>query len=348
MQDYGKRRDFMAQWKDVYFRENSSDKGENPAIGSSACFDIITKQEPLADPSILIGADRDKNNSESMNARMNNYIYVRGNNNAGKEQSGQVYLYYAPASLLLYPMIWKDNVIKLGGGKDHFDFSVKSGNQFVCWDDTQGGFFWNPQMIYHDHYCLISRAVTKDHPAEIPKASDIESFGKFISTNRSYGWRNVTVTDRNTADFSQTVDYDQGGTAYTMHIILTCKDAPVGAEVAFDCPTQGPKPLIHMKRTKITTPNQDLGLVCNVPANFNGKITYYYWANGKKPGDNFSLELHCVVFTASDNVLYPYARHYEELGFKLPRELRAEMRIGDSIGPERALILGQYSTQMKG
>lgn len=335
----------MEQWKDVYFRESSIDKGENPAKGSCSCFDIITKQEPLADPSRLIGTDKDTNNSEEMNARMNNYIYVRGNNNAGKDQSGQIYLYYTPASLLLYPMKWKDNTIKLGSGKDYYDFSVKKGKQFVCWDDTQGGFFWNPQVIQHDHYCLISRAVTKDHPADIPKASDIESFGKFISTNRSYGWRNVTVVDRNTADFSQSVDYDQGDTGYDMHIILSCRDVPVGAEVAFDCPA--PKVNIHMKRTKITTPNQDLGILCSIPANFKGEITYYYWANGKKPGDNFKIDLHCVVFTRESNALYPYAKHYEELGFKLSRNVREGMRVGDSIGPERAIILGQYSTQMK-
>ena len=337
----------MALWRDIYFRENKDDKGENPAGGSSSCFDIITRREPYANPSVLIGADKDKNSSENLNARMNNYIYVRGNNNAGKKQSGQIYLYYSKASLLLYPMLWKENLIRVGGNKDCFDFSVEKGKQFVCADNQQGCFMWNPEMISNDHYCLISRAVTADHPAPIPQASDIESFGKFISTNRSYGWRNVTVLDNRSADFSQTVSYEQGGIGYQMHILLSCRDVPVGAEVAFDCPAPGTSPQIHMERTKITTPNQDLGIVCNVPAGFKGDITYYYWANGKKPGNEFQIKLHCVVFVPNNHVLHPYAKHYEELGFELPGKLRANLGIGESIGPETGLILGEYATQVK-
>lgn len=338
----------MKQWNDVYFRANANDNGSYPTEGcQSSCFDIITKQEPLSNPSVLINSDWNKNDSQSMNARMNNYIYVRGKNLAGKKQEGQVYLYYAPASLLLYPFLWENNIIQVGGEKNCFDFSVNKDEKFVCADNTQGCFSWTPQMITKDHYCLISRAVTKDHPADIPKASDLTTFGKFISTNRSYGWRNVTVIDRNTADFSQTIDYSQGDQGYTMHIILSCKDVPIGAEVAFDCPSPGANPHIHMERTKITSNNQDLGIMCDIPAGFTGKITYYYWANGKKPGDNFEIQMHCVAFVYPDHILYPYAKHHEELGFSLPRSLRETMRLGASIGPEYGIILGQYSSQMK-
>lgn len=338
----------MAQWNDIFFRANKNDNGAYPTEGcQSACFDIITRQAPLKDPSILINNDWNENQSQDMNARMNNYIYVRGNNLSGKQQTGQVYLYYSPAQLLLYPTLWKDNIIQVGGHSDYFDFSVEKDGKFICADSSQGTFVWNPQLITNDHYCLISRAVTKDHTAPIPNASDVVNFGKFISTNRSYGWRNVTVTDRNTADFSQTVNYEQGTTGHTMHIILSCKDVPVGAEVAFDCVAPGPSPSIHMERTKITTSNQDLGIICEIPANFTGEITYYYWGNGKLPGDNFEITLHCVVFTHASHPLYQYAKHYEELGFAFPRQMRSNMKLGDSIGPEHGIILGQYSSQIE-
>lgn len=338
----------MARWNDVYFRANQKDTGSYPNDGcQSSCFDIITRQDPLKEPEILIGDNWNKNESQDLNARMNNYIYVRGSNLAGKKQTGKVYLYYSPAHLLLYPSLWQNNVIKVGGQKDCFAFSAEKDGKFLCSDDTQGCFSWNPQMITNDHYCLISRAVTQDHPAPIPTASDVTDFGKFISTNRSYGWRNVTVIDRNSADFSQSVSYDQGTQAHTMHFILSCKDVPVGAEVALDCVTPGPKPLIHMNRTKVTSSNQDLGIVCEVPAGFKGEITYYYWANGKMPGDNFEINLHCVVFTSEQHPLREYAKHYEKLGFSLPKQLRQSMRVGESIGPEYAIILGQYSTHMQ-
>lgn len=338
----------MSIWNDVYFRANVNDNGDYPSTGcQSSCFDIITRQAPLKNPDTLIRDDWNNNVCEELNARMNNYIYVRGRNLAGKKQTGKVYLYYSKANLLLYPSFWQDNVIKVGGNKDCFDFSVEKDGKFLCSDSSQGTFAWAPEMITNNHYCLISRAVTEDHPAPIPSASDVVDFGRFISTNRSYGWRNVTVIDRNTADISQTVHYDQGETSHTMHIILSCKDVPVGAEVAFDCVTPGPKPMIHMERTKITTPNQDVGIICDVPANFSGDITYYYWANGKKPGDNFKISLHCVIFTSENHELRQYAKHYEELGFALPHSMREQMKIGNSIGPEYGIILGEYSSQMK-
>lgn len=336
----------MAVWNDIYFRESKGDPGNNPGSGTSSCFDIITRQEPYQNPSILIGTDKDKNNSQNLNAGMNNYIYVRAVNNAAKTQNAKIYLYYSKASLLLYPTLWQQNIIKTGGGKEYFEYSAKQNEMFVCADDKQGVFFWNPALISGDHYCLVSRAVTSDHPAVIPKVSDVKNFGKFISQNRSYGWRNVTVVDSG-VDFSQTVSYDQGEEGATMHIILSCKNAPVGSEVAFDCPTAGPSPLIHMNRTKITEPNQDLGIVCDVPANFHGDITYYFWGHGKQPGENFSIELNCVIFVSKSDSLYCYAKHYEELGFALPKSQREAMRLGGSIGPTYGLRLGQYATVMK-
>ena len=338
----------MQQWQDIYFRSSKDDQGMYPTSGCmSSCFDIITRQEPLSDPSSLIKGDWGKNNSQNLNARMNNYIYVRGKNLSEKTQDGKVYLYYSRAKLLLYPNFWSKNIITLGGGSDHFDLSVDKGKSFVCSDDKQGCFYWTPEMITNDHYCLISRVVTKDHPADIPSASNVTDFGKFISENRSYGWRNVTVIDRDSADFSETQEYDQGDEGCEMHIILSCKDLPIGSEVAFDCPTPGPSPLIHMSRTKITENNQDVGIVCNVPAGFHGNITYYYWGNGKLPGDNFSITLNCVVFVQANHVLYQYAKHHEELGFSFPKSLRDELRLGGSIGPQRGIILGQYSSQIE-
>ena len=52
------------------------------------------------------------------------YIYLRASNLAGKDQKGRFYLYWAKASLLLYPNFWKDQVIKTQNGQDYYEFSV--------------------------------------------------------------------------------------------------------------------------------------------------------------------------------------------------------------------------------
>lgn len=216
----------MGQWNDVYFRSNKDDSGKCPIGGClSGCFDIITRNEPLKNPSALIGDDWNKNDSKNLNANMNNYIYVRGKNLAGKKQTGQVYLYYSKAALLLYPSEWEKNTVKTGAGKNFFDYTVDTNSNFLCYDNTQGGFVWNPTMITNDHYCLVSRSVTNDNPAPIPKTSDVRDFAKFIANNRSYGWRNVTVVDTDAPTFTTNVYYNQGTEADDIHFILSCKDA---------------------------------------------------------------------------------------------------------------------------
>lgn len=331
-------------WNDVYFRTNKDDVGKCPTDGClSSCFDIITKRDPLSDPAVLIDGDWDKNASEDLTAGMNNYIYVRGQNPTDAQKDVAVHLYYSRANLLLYPSEWQEQEIPCGTSKNGVKLSVGPKEKFICLGDDKTVFWWKPEMITKDHYCLISRACTAEHPADIPLASDIDTFAKFISTNRSYGWRNVSVVDGDRADKEVEINYTQGTKGHDMHILLSCIDAPIGAEVAFDCPTL---PGMHMTRTKITSHDQDLGVVCYVPDNFTGKITYYYWANGQRGGDNFKLTLHAVYFVPTSSELYQYAKHYEELGFKFAHKDREMLRLGNSIGPERGIILGQYSTEI--
>lgn len=99
-----------------------------------------------------------------------------------------------------------------------------------------------------------------------------------------------------------------------------------------------------MNRTKITTANQDIGVVCHVPANYSGTITYNYWGNGGIPGDNFSLTMQGVIFVSSYDELYQYAKHSEELGFLFTKNQLSAMNL-NTIEPVRGIILGQYKTE---
>lgn len=338
------------KWNDVFFRATQNDKGERVLSGSvNSCFDIITRTEPYKDLNDLTTKDGwEKNESQELTAKMNNFIYVRGTNLADKPQSGSVYLYYTPASLLLYPGLWKNNIIKVGDKDECFTFkNLEKGQQTVFADIEHGTFSWRPDPLSRDHYCLISRVSTADHPAQIEDIKNIDDFGEFISTNRSFGWRNISVTDRNSPQWSMPVHYEQGDTGSVMHFILSCKNAPVGTEVALSCPSGGPNPPIHMPRTKITEPNQDLGVICDVPANFSGEITYYFWSNNIQGGANMEIALHAVYFVQDDHKLCQYAKHHKELGFKFSNEQCRQLKLGKSIGPEKGIILGQHTTQIR-
>jgi hypothetical protein len=329
----------MAQWNDVYLRANLSDDGQYPRAGTlSDCPDIIPSGiYPTENPQQYFLVDNwNKDIGKDLTAKMQNYIYIRAKNLAGKTQTGKLFLYYSKASLLLYPNFWKNNLIKIANGKDSFDFSVNKDGKVLSFDDKQGTFIWSPEMISNDHYCLIGRIVTPDHPNPIPDAGDIDSFAEFISKNPNYGWRNVTIVDKDTPDISIPVDYDQGTVGGEMRIILTCKYLPIGSAVAFTCPTPGPKPLINLVRTDIVNPESEvLGVVSQIPSNWKGIITYHYWSNGKKPLKGFEISLDVIYLVNPEHSLYEYAHKAEAF---LPKHMLA------SIGPKKAIRLGSHST----
>ncbi|MCI1780020.1 MAG: hypothetical protein LKI53_08730 [Bacteroidales bacterium] len=329
----------MEKWNDVYLRAGLSDNGDYPRTGSLChCPDIIPSGiYPVDDPNQYFLIDNwDKDVGKDLVAKMQNYIYVRATNLAGKTQTGKLYLYYCKASLLLYPNFWQNNIIKVANGKDYFEFSVDNDGKVVSSDEDQGTFIWSPEMISNDHYCLIGRVVTPDHPNPIPDVGDIDDFAKFIANNPNYGQRNVTIVDKDTPDVSIPVEYAQGKLGGEMRIILTCKELPVGSAVAFTCPTPGPKPLINLVKTTIDNPESEiLGVVSEIPANWEGVITYHYWSNGYKPLKGFNITLDVIYLVNPDHELYKNA--CDPSAF-LPKDMC------NSIGPKRAIVLGSHST----
>ncbi|MFA8299540.1 MAG: hypothetical protein ACEPOV_05220 [Hyphomicrobiales bacterium] len=330
------------KWNGVYFRANLSDQGNVPRSGSLChCPDIIPYGiMPVDNPDeFFLVKNWDKDLGKDFIARMQNYIYLRVKNlNEKKTLVGELHLYWCKASLLMYPDIWKKNIIKLGNGTDHFKFKIKPGGKVVSYDNKQGTFNWAPEMIQNDHYCLVGRIVTSDNPNPIPDVGTINNFGKFIANNPGYGWHNVVVIDRGSPSYSISVNYNQGGVGGKMHVILTCTNVPLGAEVGFSCPTPGPNPLVNLKRSKVNNPKTEVfGIVSDIPANWDGTITYHYWANGTNPPVGFNIELAVVYFVHSDDDLY---EHCIDAKYLVPDHMLRD------IGPQKGIILGAHT--MKG
>lgn len=331
----------MSKWNDVYARTAFNDDGTYPRQCSSSSPDIIPYGiNPVEDPDGLFVINNwNKDLGQTLDARIFSYLYFRIANLSEKEQTGSLYLYYSPASLLLYPSFWKNNVLLTQDGKDHYDFKVEKNGRIVSgMDNAQGTFIWKPEMITNDHYCLVGRIVTPDHPNPIPETGDIDNFATFISTNPNYAWRNVTVIDRNTPNQSIDVRYNQEELEADVYFMLTCKNLPVGAEVMFSCPTTGPQPLIHMEKAKITNPKiQVLGIKCHVPSNFVGEITYSYWANGLKPTKGFEITLEAIYIPGENSRLNSLGVCKPLHLFGLPDEPDT-----NGLGPKVGVRIGQH------
>ncbi len=336
----------MTKWTDVYARTAFNDDGTYPRQATSSSPDIIPYGiNPAENPDDLFVINNwDKDLGKTLDARILNYLYFRVANLSDKKQTGKLYLYYSRASMLLYPNFWENNVLRTQDGKDYYEFEVDKNGKIVSGtDNKQGTFVWKPEMITDDHYCLVGRIVTLEHPNPVPKTGDIDDFASFISTNPNYAWRNVTVIDRNSPTASIDVHYDEGNLDAEIYFMLTCKNLPIGSEVMFSCPTTGPEPLIHMEKTKITNPqNQVFGVKCHVPSNFVGDITYSYWANGLKPSKDFSITLEAIYIPNENSRLH-------ELGVCKPLHTFGlqDEPAANGIGPKVGVRVGQHRMESK-
>lgn len=331
-------------YNDLFLRANLNDSGAIPAAGPlSTSPDIIPYgNAPVTDPQDFFSANYGSDVGKDLIANTANYLYMRVKNLNAGNVNGNLSLYYSKASLLLYPSLWKENILSTSDGNTSVPIqSAASGIVTVGTDP----FTWSPQMIQGDHYCLIGRVVTPAHPNPVPDTGSIQDFAAYISNNRAMGWRNVTVVDNGSPTFSTSVDYMQGTQASTMLILLTTTNIPIGAEVGFSCGTPGPQPIINLPKSKVTDPSSFIiGISSLVPAGWESSITYSYWANGTTPLPGWSIGLKIVYLVEADNPLFNFGYSFDELGLD-EKEYRSTLRDNIGIQPVKGIIVGGHMTK---
>ncbi len=338
------------QWDDLHLRSNFSDTGQYPTGGTlSSSPDIIPYGvEPVSNPEeTFVNTNWDKDMGKTLTANTPNYLYVRGKNLGTATTDGIVNLYYAPASLILYPIEWRNNQLQTSGGqKDILIQDIAAGGKFV----TPDAFQWIPDAISGDHYCLIGVAGTERNPNEIPEIDTIDNFAQFISENPNFGWRNVSLTSSGAADFTQDVSYNQGGLGGMMQFDIICENVPIGAEVSFSA-GDALDPPIYMPPVKVSTsPSFIIGMQTEVPDYFATNITYSYWSNGTTPPPGWKITMRVSYFVDPSSFLYekyalPLEKMYpKEMAEQIQTRVKALRRSDDDIGPVRGIWVGGHST----
>ena len=335
----------QTQWTDLYIRHQFDDTGLYPTSGSqSASPDVIPSGDnPYSDPSQLItDTNWSKDFGNSTNASQANYIYLRGaNGNTAAKKSGQSYLYYSPASLLLWPTDptdptkgWANNPLRTSSGAQYVDVSAEAGKRFY----TPEPFQWIPAQIYNDHYCLIGRLVTTDNPNPIPALGTLTDFAAYISQHPNMAWRNVVTINPAQPVSTTSVDYSQGQDGGYVYMNLRCMNAPDGSAVSLNCGTSGPNPPIYIPQTIVKNPAGSsqftITLYTNIPGNFRSNITYSWYSNGTTPLPGMQFILDPVMPVASSSPLMRFARPLEYFGISTARLGAAEPKHGIRLGSQ--------------
>jgi hypothetical protein len=333
----------MANYNDLFLRDNTSDTGSipaNPPVSTSP--DIIPYgTSPVTDPTTFFTGNYGSDVGQDLIANAQNYLYMRAKNLAAGAESGTVSLYYSKASLLLYPSLWQSNILQTSDGATSVPISASTTGAIAV---ATNPFTWVPQAISGDHYCLIGRIVTATNPNPIPATGNIQDFATYIANNRGMGWRNVAITTAGSPTFTQNVNYDQGTQGGAMSVLITCTNVPVGAQVSFSSGTPGPTPPVNLPQTTVTNAGSFIaGVSTTIPANWTSNISYSYWANGTTPLPGWSIALSVVYFVPGGNSLYKLGKTFAQLGLKEEEHLPAiQSQIG--IGPVRGIIVGGHKT----
>ena len=336
----------MSTWDDVYFRNNLSDTGTYPQTGSSSCPDILPwGPEPQDDPVTFFADNYGDSWNRSLTPGIRNYIYLRAKNLKNSSQNGHVNLYWSKASLLMYPSYWANNALLNENGDYDIPFSELPPNGIFV---TENPYIWTPGDISGDHYCMVSRVVTPDHPNPLPSDSelkDVGSLANYVGNNPNVGWRNIALGDgsgiiENTLAFSQGSEEDQ------TYLQIEVKNAPGGSEVAFSTSKSGPNPPLVLQRTTVPDdqPIFQAGLSSLVPANFNADIVYQYYSNGKPPTGDFEVNLTYFTFSTmgSKSAVYDKAMDIRHLPLSIQDIDNLRAYYGDEV--PKAFLLGRHTT----
>ncbi|MDI2128425.1 C1 family peptidase [Yinghuangia seranimata] len=316
-------------YDDFYMRGSLDDVGEFPerreTRGSSP--DIIPVGAfPLSDPQLTLSGSWRLDLGKALLADQQNYIYVRAKNFKNAPNSGQTYLYYAPASLIPWPELWSRNALATQTGARQVDLKADTLGQVAVGADP---FTWTPEHPpAHDPFSLIARTTTVGHPNPVPgRFSNMDDWVDFLHREPGFGWRAVSVITHDTP----TSQYDvrlSVPEACRMAVTLSAHNIPPGCAMQFTCGTAGPRPLLNLNKTTIKSASMVAGVISDIPAGFDSAITVSFWKSGVPIPPDASLTLKAVYIPSPES---PHAPKAQTL--PLPGE-----------NPERGVLVGEFRT----
>lgn len=315
-------------YMDVMMRDGLNDFGQTPVSGNiCASPDIVpVGLDALTEPEKTLTEQWFQDIGTNLVENANNVIYLRGISHNPQATKAKFYLYYSPASLLMYPNQWKDNLILCSNGQEYFETDALGQGDLAI---TKEPYIWNPSGIENDHYCLIGRVVTSEHPNPIPEPKDIKEFTKFVADNPNYCMRNIALVDKDVPDYSVAIQYEQGELGADMHFIIENFGCSPDAEFSLSCTNPSSTAPICMARQKVPADGRLTGICVAVPKDFKAQLLLNFWnSHPEKAKDDWSLQLKAFYI--------PDTEELDEIA-------NTVMLSYGSIGPEKAVLLGAYT-----
>lgn len=301
----------MGQYKGILVRQNLQDTGSVPRTGGwTACPDLIPYgTEPVQQPTDFFRSNYNQDVGKVLVANAENYVYVRGKNLTDSPLTGTARLFYAPQNLFLYPSVWLQNTMTTMNGSETSEISNVMPNSTGV---TVDPFTWIPSDI-NDHHAFISIVSTPEHPYETQLPGDtitsLNELAAWIAKTGGIGLHNVKIIEAGAPVFTNCTHLPASSTLEKITFTITAENAPVGTEVSFS----SGKPLpggvyINLPKTTVTNDTNFLvGVVYEIPANWDAELCFSFYSNGKKVPQDMRLTMAAYVVTQGNDAIADYA-----------------------------------------
>lgn len=268
-----------------------------------------------------------------------NHIYLRCRNLLPQGQAISLSLYWAPASLQLYPRQWRDNAIATGAGATSVALTATAQGQPLATDTS---FLWTPgEIASGDHFCLITRASTDAHPNPIPDCDRIDDWSLFLADNPLIASRNMAMVDRDVPSLSQSMLFDLGSLSAKVYFTVTAVKGMAGASVALSCGSSLPQPQIDLPKTEVPADGFVAGVTAEIPAGFCDSLVFNYW-RGEGESQEWEARI-SAYYIAEENG----ARAAGLAADKHAALLRVARDFDTETGPVKAVLVGDFTIKGK-
>jgi len=318
-----RRKTVQYPYEDLLCRCSLADTGEiprTPPLEESP--DVIPSgTTAVDDPRVYFTGNYDQNVAKPVVADQQNLIYVRGRNKSDIDQSGDVYVYWAPQDQRNDPSVWQRNQLLTIEGHGFFPVVAVPPEEILV---ATSPFVFTPDAGLADqNIAIIGVLATNEHPNPIPSLKPPFDFDAWVSRKGGVGTLETKVapppekpkTVYTNAQFTL-ANYD-GVVSFN----LRTNNMPLGSTVSFHSskPDKDGKP-IQSGPVKVTANPFVFTVDASVAANFDTRV-------------HFDLTLPTGQLPTLDNYVSVSAS-------QLPKE-------GGGSGPVKPVLLAQYNTQIK-
>ncbi|WP_027359118.1 hypothetical protein [Desulforegula conservatrix] len=280
----------------IYLRRTPSDNGQyNASLATSAQSPdiILSGNHPVSDPSGEFGTNSSYESGSPGASLINgqiNYIYVRAKNLSSFPVRANVYLYYAPAGLVLTPDQWKNNLITTVSGSDHISLSASSQGGIAVTDEP---FYFIPPES-SGHLSLVAFLVDPEHPGSIIDPLTSDEYISFAAQSK-IAFRTMVNAATTAPVVMETFNFsnpDQKDSRFLFKI--TSSGLPSGSYVSLSGGSDGAA--VAIPKTHVTGSEFSTSTEVTLPAGFKSalSVSIYAGASGFPKGASVVASQHVV------------------------------------------------------